>query len=84
MRRVLHVPAMDIREGDLISFSDLWEIVLEFDPSGDITSKDFEGRVVESRPTEDGDYDWYLSFGEDSPFNQFCEPFKQFTLLLDL
>lgn len=76
MRRVLHVPACDLREGDLVSF---WDDEYKWIYS----PEDREQTVLESRPSEDNDGQWYLEFTHSEP-TQFCSPAKQFVLIQEL
>lgn len=72
MRRILRVPAMDLREGDLVSFR----------TGATYLKKQGESRVLKSRQCEDYDGTWLLAF-EDDDYTQFAEMCEQFTLILE-
>lgn len=76
MRRVLHVPASDLRQGDKVSMGDSSEL-------GSVNNKIAQPIVTESRPEDDIHYGgWYLKFDIEG-WNQICARHKQFTLLMD-
>lgn len=61
----------ELREGDLITL-----------PYSH-TDRYAEERVVESRPSDDGDMEWYIQTDEGF-YSQFGDPWRQFTLILEL
>jgi len=65
----------DLREGDLITLSYSHNFA---DSAG--TKQE---RVIESRPSDDGDMSWYIKTDGDF-FTCFGDPWQQYTLLLDL
>ena len=73
MRRILRVPAMDLREGDLVSF----HIFTRY------ASNQGESVVTKSYQCLDNDGTWYLAF-EDERYNQFADMCEQFTLLQEV
>lgn len=72
-RRVLHVPAADLRPGDKVSFHDLVRFIgLEnADP------------IVTDFSLDHSDGTLYISFGEDHPMTAYYDPAYQFRLLLE-
>lgn len=72
MRRPLTVPMAQLQEGDKISL-----------PYSHDDIPYVEETVIESRGSDDGDLSWYIKT-DKGYYTQFGDPWKQFTLLLEL
>lgn len=75
MKRVLRVPAMDLREGDLVSFHQSARYANNLQLG--------ESRLIKSRQCKDCDGTWLLVF-EDDKYTQFADMCDQFTLILEV